>query len=59
VTRIQPVRADCFHIPLPIAAIDHASYLEVHGFGLERFSTDPLVISDGLALVPDRPGHGV
>ena len=42
-----------------MAAIDHASYLEVHGFGLERFITDPLVISDGLALVPDRPGHGV
>ena len=46
------------HVHL-LAAIDHASFLEVHGFGLERFIADPLVISDGLALVPDRPGHGV
>ncbi len=46
------------HVHL-LAAIDHASYLEVHGFGLERFITDPLLITDGQARVPDRPGHGV
>ena len=46
------------HVHL-LAAIDHASFLEVHGFGLERFIANPLVISDGQALVPDRPGHGV
>jgi L-alanine-DL-glutamate epimerase-like enolase superfamily enzyme len=46
------------HVQL-LAAIDHASFLEVHGFGLERFITHALAISDGQALVPDRPGHGV
>ena len=46
------------HVQL-LAAIDHASFLEVHGFGLERFIAHPLAISDGQALVPDRPGHGV
>ena len=42
-----------------LAAIDHASFLEVHGFGLEQFIADSLVIGDGRAVVPDRPGHGV
>ena len=46
------------HVHL-LAAIDHASFLEVHGFGLERFIAAPLAIGDGRAVVPDRPGHGV
>ena len=37
----------------------NASYLEVHGFGLDRFLAHPLVIEDGVARAPDRPGHGV
>ena len=35
------------------------SYLEVHGFGLERYIADPLAIVDGFATAPDTPGHGV
>jgi L-alanine-DL-glutamate epimerase-like enolase superfamily enzyme len=31
----------------------------VHGFGLERFMAEPLVIRDGRAIAPERPGHGV
>ncbi len=46
------------HVHL-LAAVPNASYLEVHGFGLERFITEPLVIEDGFATAPDRPGHGV
>ena len=42
-----------------LAAIPNASYLEVHGFGLDRFIPEPLVIEDGMARAPDRPGHGV
>ena len=42
-----------------LAAIPNASYLEVHGFGLDRFIAEPLVVSEGLATAPDRPGHGV
>lgn len=46
------------HVHL-LAAVPNASYLEVHGFGLERFIPHPLAIEDGEAVAPDRPGHGV
>ena len=46
------------HVHL-LAAVPNASYLEVHGFGLERFIEHPLVIQDGAATAPERPGHGV
>jgi L-alanine-DL-glutamate epimerase-like enolase superfamily enzyme len=46
------------HVHL-LAAVPNASYLEVHGFGLERFMARPLELSDGEAVAPDRPGHGV
>ena len=46
------------HVHL-LAAVPNSSYLEVHGFGLERFIEQPLAIEDGYALAPDRPGHGV
>src|SRR5215510_3819182 len=46
------------HVHL-LAAVPNASYLEVHGFGLERFMAEPLAIRDGVATAPDRPGHGV
>jgi len=42
-----------------LAAIPNASYLEVHGFGLERFMSQPLAIESGMAHAPERPGHGV
>lgn len=42
-----------------LAAVDNASYLEVHGFGLDRFVRHPLVVEDGFAVAPERPGHGV
>jgi L-alanine-DL-glutamate epimerase-like enolase superfamily enzyme len=46
------------HVHL-LAAVPNASYLEVHGFGLERFIAHPLEIREGEAVAPDRPGHGV
>ncbi|WP_134494632.1 mandelate racemase/muconate lactonizing enzyme family protein [Microvirga pakistanensis] len=42
-----------------LAACPNRSYLEAHGFGLERYIAEPLRIQDGLALAPDRPGHGI
>jgi L-alanine-DL-glutamate epimerase-like enolase superfamily enzyme len=42
-----------------LAAAPNRSYLEAHGFGLDRFIAEPLRIEDGLALAPDRPGHGI
>ena len=46
------------HVHL-LAAVSNASYLEVHGFGLERFTRYPFQLDDGEAIAPDHPGHGV
>lgn len=42
-----------------LAAVPNRSYLEAHGFGLDRYIAEPLRIEHGLAIAPDRPGHGV
>ena len=42
-----------------LAAAPNRSYLEAHGFGLDRFIAQPLRIKDGLAIAPDRLGHGI
>ncbi len=42
-----------------LAAAPNRSYLEVHGFGLDRYIAEPLVIRDGAAIAPERAGHGV
>lgn len=42
-----------------LAACPNRSYLEAHGFGLERYIAEPLEIADGFALAPSRPGHGI
>ena len=43
----------------PLAALPNRSYLEAHGFGLDRYIERPIVIRDGVALAPETPGHGV
>jgi L-alanine-DL-glutamate epimerase-like enolase superfamily enzyme len=42
-----------------LAAAPNRSYLEAHGFGLDRFIAEPLRLDAGAAVAPDRPGHGV
>jgi L-alanine-DL-glutamate epimerase-like enolase superfamily enzyme len=42
-----------------LAACPNRSYLEAHGFGLDRYIANPLQIVDGFAVAPDRPGHGI
>ena len=43
-----------------LAAVPNKSYLEVHGFGLERFIANPVTLNNtGHAIAPERPGHGV
>lgn len=42
-----------------LAACPNMSYLEAHGFGLDDYIAESLEIRDGLAIAPDRPGHGV
>jgi L-alanine-DL-glutamate epimerase-like enolase superfamily enzyme len=42
-----------------LAACPNRSYLEAHGFGLDRYIAEPLVIKDGCAIAAERPGHGI
>jgi L-alanine-DL-glutamate epimerase-like enolase superfamily enzyme len=42
-----------------LAAAPNRSYLEIHGFGLERFMAEPMRMKDGMAIALERPGHGV
>jgi L-alanine-DL-glutamate epimerase-like enolase superfamily enzyme len=42
-----------------LAALPNRSYLEAHGFGLDRYIASPLRIEEGYAIAPDRPGHGI
>jgi L-alanine-DL-glutamate epimerase-like enolase superfamily enzyme len=42
-----------------LAACPNRSYLEAHGFGLDRYIAEPLIIRDGCAIAPERPGHGI
>jgi len=42
-----------------LAACPNRSYLEAHGFGLDRYIAEPLRIEEGVAIAPERPGHGV
>jgi L-alanine-DL-glutamate epimerase-like enolase superfamily enzyme len=42
-----------------LAACPNRSYLEAHGFGLDRYIADPLRLADGAAIAPERPGHGI
>ena len=62
--------AEAFNLPLTshgahdvtvhlLASIPNRSYLEAHGFGLDRFIEKPLVVENGFALAGDQPGHGI
>ncbi len=42
-----------------LAACPNGQFLEAHGFGLERYIEHELVLENGKAVAPDRPGHGV
>ena len=39
-----------------LAACPNRSYLEAHGFGLDRYIAEPLTIEDGVALAPESAG---
>lgn len=42
-----------------LAACPNCSFLEIHGFGLDRYVAEPLPLREGNAIAPDRPGHGI
>jgi L-alanine-DL-glutamate epimerase-like enolase superfamily enzyme len=46
------------HVHL-LAAVPNAAYLEVHAFGLQQFMAQPLEMKQGMAIAPERPGHGI
>jgi L-alanine-DL-glutamate epimerase-like enolase superfamily enzyme len=61
---------ECFNLPVTshgahdltvhlLAALPNQSFLEAHGFGLDRYISQPLTIKDGFAIAPERSGHGI
>lgn len=42
-----------------LAACPNRSFLEAHGFGLDKYIADPIVLQNGNAIAPERPGHGL
>jgi L-alanine-DL-glutamate epimerase-like enolase superfamily enzyme len=40
-----------------LAAAPNRSYLEAHGFGLDRYIAEPLRLEGGAAIAPERPGQ--
>jgi L-alanine-DL-glutamate epimerase-like enolase superfamily enzyme len=42
-----------------LAAAPNRTYMEVHGFALDRFLAEPMKVVDGFTLAPERPGHGL
>jgi L-alanine-DL-glutamate epimerase-like enolase superfamily enzyme len=42
-----------------LAACPNRSFLEAHGFGLDRYIAEALRIEEGCAIAPERPGHGI
>lgn len=46
------------HVSL-MAGQKHAGWLEVHSFPIDRYTRQPLVVEDHLAVAPDTPGSGV
>ncbi|MEG3767998.1 mandelate racemase/muconate lactonizing enzyme family protein [Alteromonas sp. 14N.309.X.WAT.G.H12] len=46
------------HVSL-LASQPHAGYLEVHSFPIDQYTTQPITLSNGLAVAPDISGTGV
>ncbi len=46
------------HVSL-LSGLGGDGMIEVHSFPIDRYTQRPLVVEDGLAVAPDRPGIGV
>lgn len=42
-----------------MASCPNRTYMEIHGFSLDRFIAHPVKIHDGHIFAPDRKGHGI
>ena len=47
------------HVVSLVSGQAHGSWLEVHAFPIDRYTTRPLVLTDHLAVAPNVPGIGV
>ena len=46
------------HVSL-LAAQPHAGMMEVHSFPIDKYTTNPIRVEDGMAFAPHHPGTGV
>jgi L-alanine-DL-glutamate epimerase-like enolase superfamily enzyme len=42
-----------------LAAAPNRTYMEVHGFAMDRYLAEPMRVVDGFTIAPERPGHGL
>lgn len=42
-----------------LAAAPNRSYMEAHGFSLNPYIAEPMVVEEGFTVAPERPGHGI
>ena len=42
-----------------MASIPNRTYMEIHGFSLDRYIAHPVKINEGHTVAPDRKGHGI
>ena len=42
-----------------LAAAPNRTYMEAHGFSLDRYIAQPMAVTDGFTVAPERPGHGI
>jgi L-alanine-DL-glutamate epimerase-like enolase superfamily enzyme len=42
-----------------LAAAPNRTYMEAHGFVLDRYVAEPMKVVDGFTDAPERPGHGI
>jgi L-alanine-DL-glutamate epimerase-like enolase superfamily enzyme len=63
-------QAEAFNLPVTshgahdvtvhlLAACANRSFLEIHGFSIDRYIAEPFVLKEGCAIAPERPGHGI
>jgi len=42
-----------------MASIPNRTYMEIHGFSLDRYIAHPVEIYEGHTVAPERKGHGI
>lgn len=42
-----------------LASAPNRTFMEAHGFTLSEYIAEPLEIREGVAIAPERPGHGI